>query len=717
MSSIIINELKKPFFHKFFLYFLGFVLIGNLILCASLLAIQKNSIDFFQNPPTGEYYTERLNSICSEAELNKLRLLRLNVTETDFAYRYQNEIINQYTHLQHTVEIIPDYVVDGWSVYFQYSYSNIFSILGSLIFICSTIIYDRTIGMWNITRTTHNGRGLVYIGKGFSVFLLSFIFSILCQLTVFFVVWYIYGLSTPFVDIQNIPIFLLSTFDGSIFSFFILTLFQQSFIIATYSIIIAAIASLLGRYFPTIVLGAAIYSIGVILYYISPSTSWKYLNFYESLNPSTFFSRFEAVNAFGKPVSALVISIIFTLFVSCISFITIIIGLAKPISQASNVNAILKYIKRPTYSFNKKYESHSLVKQELYKTFSPRIILALILCFGFHIYTDIVLFQHTDSYQTKTLKEYSAILSNMENDEQNQYIVSEFDRLGNIINAEAEMTDLYFNGKITAEEFNDYNRSFHEASAKLQPLAMLQSRLSYLQKMNEDKNLRGQLIFDFSIEKLISGTSPIGIYICIVLLSCTIAAVDYQKKDSAICFWDILSTTKNGRKKTLQLKLSIVCVSSSILALIFALIDIFFYIHTSDTPSFSISLISFPAFSSTDSNISVFFWYFIELIFKILFSCGLGTFSFCMMLSIRNTLYSYVIILIGTLLPKLLSQLGVSIFYYVDPLMLLSSPQLYQISSQIPYFDYTLNLVYLLMIYCAIICFTKKCFWQCEHNV
>ena len=716
MAAVIASELKKPFFHKIFIWFLCFIMLGNVILCVSLLAAQKGSAAIPSDPRTAVRYADRLNSICSEAEANKRRLLRYDVEENDFAYRYQDEIIERYTRLRDTVEITPDYDADGWSAYFRYAYSNIFSVLGSVLFICSVVVYDRSIGMWSITRTTRRGRGIITIGKGISVFSLSFAFSLICRLTVLCAAGYLYGLSSPIADLQNIPAFYLSAYDGSVLSFFLLTLTQECFAIAVYSMAAAAIAALSGRYFAAIVSGAAIYGIGFALYAVSPQTAWKYLNFYESFRPVSFHSRYEAVNLFGSPAPILAVSLIFALVLLCLSFAVLFVGLSEPVKQKAKKIEVFKSLRLPSRRRKKRYEKSSLLRHELCKVFTPRVIFAVLLCFAFHTYTDAVLFEHTESYREQTLKEYSAVLWEMDEAAQSEYLASEFERLGSIVSAESEMTDLYFGGKIPAEEFQNYNRSLHEAQAKLGPLAELKARFDYLRTMREEKNLRGELVFDFPLEKLISGTSPIGIYICVVLLSCTAAAVDYQKKDSAVCFWDILSTTKNGRRKTLFFKLFLVCVCVSLLVLAFSAIDLIFYLFRADSLSLSVPLISFPGFSSTDSNITVLPWYFTELGFKTIFSCMLGVFGFCLMFFIGNALFGYVVILIVTLLPGLLERMGIAFLRYADPIMLLASPRLYGLSAEAGRFDYGLNFVYLFVLCGVTIAFVKKSLSRCERN-
>ena len=96
MTAIILNEFTKPFYQKYFCWFIAIILAANAAMC--IVFIEGQNTEFWQLPD-GEY-ADRVDAVCAEAEKNKERLLRLDVTEHDYSYRYQDAVIDRYASLR-----------------------------------------------------------------------------------------------------------------------------------------------------------------------------------------------------------------------------------------------------------------------------------------------------------------------------------------------------------------------------------------------------------------------------------------------------------------------------------------------------------------------------------------------------------------------------------------------------------------------------------------
>ena len=708
MTAIILNEFTKPFYQKYFCWFIAIILAANAAMC--VVFIERQNTEFWQLPD-GEY-ADRVDAVCAGAEKNKERLLRLDATEHDYSYRYQDAVIDRYASLRDTVEIEPDFVHDGWTIYFGYTFFSVFAALGAVVIVSSVIIYDRGLGMWAITRTAKNGRGRIFVAKIITVFSLAFMTAILCQLTALMLVYIRKGLASPLADLQNIPAFYLSGCSGSILSFLILTMLYRAAIIGGFALAAAAAASFFNGYFALVLTGAVIFISGYSLSLLPIATTWRYLNFYEALSLESFFGRYETVNFLGRPIEILYANtaVLCVMLAVCVLLITV--GLAMPKSRGVNVILKRQSLRLPSLHSGR---SLSLVSHELYKILSPKVVFALVVCVAVQAYIDFGELHSKEPYRETALREYASQLANMSVDERKSYAANEILRCSDIVNAEKDMTDRYFGGEISSKEFSEYTHARYEAQAKLEPLLLLNERLQYLDTVYNDKGIRASLAFDYDFEKLLLGSFSIGMYISIVLFACTTASVDYRRQDAG-GFAEILSTLKHGREKTMRLKLKVVIAASIIFSLLFSGLNLIIYGLSDASGYFGIALLSFPDFVMTDSGITIGIWLVLEQLIRTLLCCALGISCFILTYLIRNTLYGYIAVLAVTLLPELLLRTGLGFFEYISVVMLLSGSRLYRLSSEILSFDYLLVLIYLAVIAAAVVFAVRKCLVKCEHN-
>ena len=168
----------------------------------------------------------------------------------------------------------------------------------------------------------------------------------------------------------------------------------------------------------------------------------------------------------------------------------------------------------------------------------------------------------------------------------------ELDEAKLIVNSEAAMTNRYFRGVITSEEFSDYIDSKNIAAAKIEPLQILISRLSYLADLDLYKGLHGELLFDHAAEELCKSDFDLPLFLTIMLVSITLALYECVGGSNE-CFLPILSTTKRGRKNALDTK-AIMLTSVTIgVCCVYALIELGFFLYYGDVSSLNVPIVMY----------------------------------------------------------------------------------------------------------------------------
>lgn len=208
-------------------------------------------------------------------------------------------------------------------------------------------------------------------------------------------------------------------------------------------------------------------------------------------------------------------------------------------------------------------------------------------------------------------------------------------------------------------------------------------------------------VYDTGWTTLIFSDFDWTLYAVILLISVGSFASEYDSKSSTGGFVQILRTTKYGRHKTYISKILAGAILSVILTIVWNLIDFLWLYISYDLPLWNAPIHSIEALGGLKQDMSIYQYLMCFYAIRIIAGIIFGT----LVCSLSGILKKHIAVLTTTvmitLLPSLLSKIGLRIFEYFDftKLMQASSVMLQGIHST--WFVSTVTILVIILLVCS----------------
>lgn len=249
-------------------------------------------------------YEEYLDGIIENAEI--ITSVSIFADPDTFAYRNAEKTAEVYKGLKGKIETVqgPSKGMELWS---GNGVVGLIIMLVLLVMINELILKDRESGQLNLMFTMDKGRGRHGFIKIFVCFTSAFPVTFVILLTAFLTSAYIFGNGSIFRPVQSVVGLKGCTMETSVLGYMAVYYLMLVFAVASLSVIIFFIASLIRQTVMVYFAVAAVFGIEGALYYLIGGSSYlvflKEFNLLTFINPSHCLEVYGNVSIFGYPVN------------------------------------------------------------------------------------------------------------------------------------------------------------------------------------------------------------------------------------------------------------------------------------------------------------------------------------------------------------------------------------------------------------------------------
>ncbi len=632
------------------------------------------------------------------------------ISEDSYAWRYQKQLIQQYEKAQQCVRFTES-SVRGWTLYFEDHTVDILLFLAVILVGSTIFLGDLRSGFHCIMQTTKHGRLHSAVAKTVVWILLT------TGLTATFTTqsFAIYGIRSGYSDLHN-AIQILDGFNTCPYTFTFGEYFLFSFGYRLLAMLVmTAFCVLVSRFVRHVVMlylcGIGFLGVNLLLYALRVYTAddlIKHLNMIAVSFAQPLVSRYHACNLFDHvmdfPTLAIVVYGIVLLAVIVASiFVPARAGSDLPIRPQKRMfagiqekAAVLRKKENPlrhTYSF-------SLVSVEQIKTFLTSYTwIAVCLLLLIKCTVSYVEFKPNYTFTDVAYHGYMTHLQGTITEEKRAWIQNEREYIEDILARSAEVDAAYQNLEISLAEYQEFMEQREYATSRQELFKTIEDHVQYIDGMKES-GYEAWFVYDTGWTMLFFSDFDWTLYAVLLLMGGGCFASEYDSRSSSGGFVQILRTTKYGRRKTYIAKLFAGIRSSILCTTIWNLID-FIWVYTSyELPLPNAPIQSIEAFGNWKPDMTIAQYllclYVVRIFAGILFSvlvCALSG-----ILKKHISVVTSTVLL--TLLPSLLSRIGLRVFAYFDFTKLMqASAVLLQGSGSIGFVWAFVMLIILLLIF------------------
>ncbi len=384
---------------------------------------------------------------------------------------------------------------------------------------------------------------------------------------------------------------------------------------------------------------------------------------------STILDRYRAIRIGDTPLSYIsVIIITFVLVVVLTAFIILKYSHCYTVKNASPIKIKRRTLSIPlqnSFVFKREF-SMSLFISELYKLIiSSKLFLVIAILFLVKLSIVYIDFHSTKSFADEIYNYYTNELSGPIDEEKRTYISNERKYILETLNNYASMSDAYANGEISLDDYRAYLSDYNYAFSHDEIFKQIESHVSYIDKMaNEGKE--AWFVYDTGWKKLLTRGFDWSLYALVLILCSNVFAAEYNTRTSSEGFHQILRTTKHGRKKTFYQKVRTVVTLSLIFSFIWTVIDYIAVLMAYKLPQINAPIWSIEIFSDIEYNINIWQFAVLSAFVKLhaYMVLAILTTSFSLISQKSSSTIIYITML--TLIPRILSTLGISALNRID---------------------------------------------------
>lgn len=627
-----------------------------------------SAIEYAQN------YPSKIQHAIKTAYTQIINSSETNVDTESYIYKYQAAVIQRYQNVYDHVKITPSYV-RGWSEYFAYDFMSVFFLVSIVIVSGFVFTNEHQLGTAPLIRSTKHGRLYTTLMKSIVVYGSAILLCLLFCVETLFIINITKGFSTADIPIQTLDSFLYCPFIVTIKEYLLIDFGFKLISAFIFTAIAAAFSSGFCNYLFTYIGSLGLLGLDYLFFIMqfpSGENIIRALNLMSISTSQTILDRYHAVRFGNTPISYCSIILIIYAIVTAILTAFIVIrynqgGIANLNKGKHNIQKIYPVVKtRDNYGDINKNYSISLFIAELYKsTIATRfiyVVIALLLVKCLIVYTD---FPSTNSHTDEMYHEYMSALAGPISDEKRVYVRNERNFITETLNNYEAVSNSYIQGEIDLSTYRNYLTDYNYAFSHSEILEQIENHIVYIDIM-ENANKEAWFVYDTGWVRLLNGRFDWSIYALIVILCSNVFASEYKSRTSAAGFHQILRTTKYGRKKTFRLKFGTTILFSFVLSLVWSIIDIIAVISTYELPAFNAPIWSIEYFADIEYTITIWQFSIVYVCVKTLAHTILALLTTTLALIFRKNITAMFFITILTLLPRILSILGMPYIKYID---------------------------------------------------
>ena len=619
-----------------------------------------------------EDFPGKIQSIRDQAAQIRTQYLTQGISEDDYEYRLQSDIIDNYRVLQYLP--LQNEYVRGWEPYFAYDYAQICLLLFLLVLVTGMILDEKKSGIFPLIHATKEGHGTLIFTK--FVALLTVISVAVVAFTGTTLLFYglrYHGFSSLGGYVQIMEDYIYCPQMLKVGELLVLTVLMKILVMTALGMLILMLSALLRNHVFTYMSGLVLLAGNFVLYltkYMDPNNPLRLMNAFAVMDTDLLFERHYAINFFGFAVSALpvIIGLLLAVMVICG-------GITVYLFNRADGNAILRMPKILSRLFGKKrvripavpcfirscagYECHKLLVAGKYL-----ILILAVLILKAEI-TDRTVVADTSPSDTR-YRSYMTLLEGEATDEKLTYIQEERDIVDEILYSEGSMQDKYFKAEISYEEYIEYLNDLDDAKVRDKALLRVEEYRDHILALRA-QGQEAYFLYDTGWNHLLTLDFDYLLYAAALLLFAGLFASEYRAGMTYI-----LRATKRGRGKTFGVKFAMAIVLTLGLGMVFAAIDYnavvpLYRFPASDAPAASLMI-----FGGLRGDITVeqLFWLYeiIRLLGVVLLS--VVTVSLSVLFEKAVSCMSTVAAI--TLIPYVLTSFGLDVAKYADYTALLT---------------------------------------------
>ena len=607
------------------------------------------------------------DGVISNAELFQQEYIAYGMSADSYEYRYQSDVIDIYSVNKNLPIRIEDR--NGWDTYFTYTSGNICLILFLLALVPGLLLDEKKNGTFPIIRATRKGRIALISTKYLTLLLLS-AFAVL---TFSATTWVIFGIEnggysslSNFVQIFEANaycpyIVTVGEYLGLTLLIKILTLFAMGSLLLTVSLLLKNHAL---SYLSGLVFGGAnfvIYFTG----FLDQNNPLRLLNIFTVMDTEVCFSRYYAINVFGRCLQYLpAIFIFFGLILVGSAVCTAVLYCRTPGVHKIRLNKKIK-LSIPNRAFPSL--SRSVGGYEVHKHMVAGkwilLLVAVLLIKGYTVQTtDTVAYSFSDA----VYMDYMELLEGEVTDEKLAYIEDERANIDYLMSAEAEMKEKYQRKEITFAEYMEFQDDLETAKAKEPVFATVEAQRDHLLALRE-RGIEGDFVYVTGWNHMFTRSFDYILYAFALVFGAVLFTTEYGSGMAGI-----LRTTKHGRGRLFATKYVLAIAVCGILAIIFGFAD---HMKMTELYTFTSGLSpvqSLPMLSEIKWNITINQYLMIFETLRVLGVILLGVITVSVSILGKKPVNTMAVVALTTVIPYVFRRFGLGFACYVDFTTLLS---------------------------------------------
>ena len=520
-----------------------------------------------------EEYPGQMQAVLTQAKQTRAEYLAQGMSENDYAYRFQSDIMDIYWANQY-IPLENEYI-RGWEPYFAYDHGGLCLLLFLLVLVTGMILDEKKSGIFPLIHATREGHSTLILTK-FAALLTAVTVAVIAfsGTTLLFYGLRYHGFSSLGGYVQLMEDYLYCPQMLKVGELLVMTVLVKILAMTALGMLILMLSALLRSHAFTYMSGLVLVAGNFVLYlteYLDPNHPLRLMNAFAVMDTDLLFGQYYAINFFGLAVPALPFIIGVLIFV-----IAVCGGITVYLFNRADGKATLRLPEKLTRLFSPKqfrlptipclirtragYECHKLLVAGKY------IILILVVLFLKVEITDRTVSPILAPSDAR-YRSYMTLLEGEATDEKLTYIQEERDMVDEIIYSEKSMQNKYFKAEISYEEYVEYQDALEDAKVRDKALLQVEARRDHILALRAEGQ-EAYFLYDTGWNHLLTLGFDYLLYAAVLLLFAGLFASEYRAGMTAI-----LRATKGGRGHTFAVKFALAVILALGLGINFAAID------------------------------------------------------------------------------------------------------------------------------------------------
>lgn len=616
-------------------------------------------------------YRTRIDTVIANANKNIRELESKNVGHDDYAWKYQQRVIDVYSSLKERI-LFSNELQHGWEQYFGNETVNVFITLSVIVTASFVCMKERSDGTVFLIHPTKRGRTPVLTSKIIVLILWVGAIVLLFSLESLLLIGGCFGFSSPLAYVQEISDYIYCPYALRIWQYLLITLMLKWLVFSTFAMLIFLIGIVLPDYALIAVSGLAIVGINAFLNlhrYVQPDSVLQNVNLQAVSFGSSLFVRYKGVNLVGNVVGMITFVICFYLLLLCIMICVLFVlyNSKLPVSCGKSLfEKLTTHLPRLASVRRNTVPHGGLFAAELYKCIGSPLLLSImmvVLLFDAYLYKESII--PPTSYAEKVYHEYMTILAGTLTEEKMSYLSEERMRIDSILEVSGEKKEAYLAGKISVSDYTDYLIELYNADARDEILAEVESNSEYLLKCQSEEK-EAWFVYDTGWKALFNAPFDWGLYAVLLLLSANVFPVEFGGKVSESDAACIIRSTRRGRTPVWLSKyaaLGLVVFSTGVA---FTVVRYLILSETYEFPLYNAPIASLRFLENLPLSMSL--WQFTACVYLVrMFAvCILAYFCCAVSSLVRKQIPAILITTVFSLLPTVAAYFEVEILYQYE---------------------------------------------------